>query len=96
MCIAINISERHDGFFEAMRYASFQTLAVLTGTGFSTDNFDAYPAFSKMLLVCLMFVGGCAGSTAGGMKIARIMVVFKVAYQETTAFLASSTDVCAY
>jgi trk system potassium uptake protein TrkH len=83
LCIAINISERHDGFFEAMRYASFQTLAVLTGTGFSTDNFDAYPAFSKMLLVCLMFVGGCAGSTAGGMKIARIMVVFKVAYQET-------------
>ena len=47
LCIAINISERHDGFFEAMRYASFQTLAVLTGTGFGIDNFDAYPAFSE-------------------------------------------------
>ncbi len=83
LCVAFNIADRHEGFSEAVRYASFQTLAILTGTGFSTDNFDAYPAFSKMLLVCLMFVGGCAGSTAGGMKIARIMVVFKVAYQET-------------
>ncbi len=82
LCIAFNIADRHADFSQAMRYASFQTLAVFTGTGFSTDNFDAYPAFSKILLVCLMFVGGCAGSTAGGLKIARVMVVFKVAYQE--------------
>ncbi len=82
LLIALDIREIHGEFLQALRYASFQTLAILTGTGFGTDNFDAYPPFSKLLLVCLMFVGGCAGSTAGGMKISRLMVVFKVAYQE--------------
>ena len=83
LLIALDIHDRHGEFLQALRYASFQTVAILTTTGFGTDNFDAYPPFSKLLLVCLMFVGGCAGSTAGGMKISRLMVVFKVAYQET-------------
>jgi trk system potassium uptake protein len=83
LLIALDIHERHGEFLQALRYASFQTVAILTTTGFGTDNFDAYPPFSKLLLVCLMFVGGCAGSTAGGIKISRLMVVFKVAYQET-------------
>ena len=68
---------------ESLRHASFQTVSIITTTGFGTDDFDAYPAFSKMTLVCLMFVGGCAGSTAGGMKVSRLMVLFKIAHQET-------------
>jgi len=80
--ITVDITSLHEGIFKALRYASFQTVAILTTTGFGTDNFDAYPAFSRVILVCLMFIGGSAGSTAGGMKISRIMVLFKVAYQE--------------
>ncbi|MGM0558231.1 MAG: TrkH family potassium uptake protein, partial [Myxococcota bacterium] len=67
--------EKHDTLFESFRYAIFQVLAIVTTTGFGTDNFDLYPPFSKLLLVLLMFVGGMAGSTAGGMKIIRLMVV---------------------
>ena len=80
--IAVNIRSLHGGFLAGLRYAGFQSVAILTTTGFGTDNFDAYPAFSKLVLVCMMFIGGSAGSTAGGMKISRLMVVCKVAYQE--------------
>jgi trk system potassium uptake protein TrkH len=74
--------EKHGSLFESFRYASFQVLAIVTTTGFGTDNFNLYPPMSKMLLVILMFVGGMAGSTAGGMKIVRLMVVFKAIYVE--------------
>ena len=73
---------RHPDFAQALRYSAFQTVAVATTTGFCTDDFDAYPALSRTLLVCLMFVGGCAGSTSGGMKVSRLMVIGKIAYQE--------------
>lgn len=83
LLLTVDIRSLHEDFLQGLRYASFQTVAILTTTGFGTDNFDAYPSFSKTILVCLMFIGGSAGSTAGGMKISRIMVLFKVAYQET-------------
>jgi trk system potassium uptake protein TrkH len=82
LVIAVNVLGRHPHFLTALRYASFQTLAVSTTTGFATDNFDLYPSFSKILMVVLMFIGGSAGSTAGGIKISRIIIVFKAAYHE--------------
>jgi len=65
---------------QALRYASFQVVSLMTTTGFCTDNFDIYPFFSRMLLVILMFVGGCAGSTGGGIKVVRIVMLAKMAY----------------
>jgi trk system potassium uptake protein len=82
LLISLDIWSLHGSLGKAFQYAGFQTVAILTTTGFGTDNFDLYPAFSKTILVCLMFIGGSAGSTAGGMKISRLMVLFKVAYQE--------------
>ncbi len=82
LAIAANILLIHANFLTALRYAMFQVVAVVTTTGFGTDNFDLYPPFSKLLLVTLMFIGGSAGSTAGGMKVSRIMVVAKVAFIE--------------
>ena len=82
LLIAVSILERYPDFLTALRYASFQTLAVSTTTGFATDNFDLYPSFAKILMVALMCVGGCAGSTAGGMKISRLVIVIKAAYNE--------------
>lgn len=68
----------HDEFRDAM----FQTVAVSTTTGLMTADFDQYPALSKYLLFLLMFIGGCAGSTAGGLKVSRVLIVFKRSIQE--------------
>ncbi len=61
----------------SLRLASFQVVSIITTTGFCTANFDLWPNFSRLFLVILMFFGGCAGSTGGGMKQIRIMVVVK-------------------
>ena len=63
---------------QALRYASFQTIALHTGTGFVTADYDPWPFFSRALLVGLMFIGGCAGSTAGGIKVIRFWIALKV------------------
>ncbi len=63
---------------EAVRYASFQTVALHTGTGFCTADYDQWPFLSRTLLIGLMFVGGCAGSTAGGVKVIRFWIMMKV------------------
>jgi len=65
----------------ALRMASFQTVSIMTTTGFCTDNFDVWPHFSRMLLLLLMFVGGCAGSTGGGMKVVRLIMLAKMTYR---------------
>jgi trk system potassium uptake protein TrkH len=74
--VSVSILHRY-GFGGALRYGAFQVVSIQTTTGFSTDDFNVYPAYAKILLVGLMFVGGSAGSTAGGMKISRLMVIFK-------------------
>ncbi len=61
----------------AFRYTSFQVASVMTTTGYATADFNLWPMFSKTLLLLIMFFGGCAGSTAGGIKISRIMIGFK-------------------
>lgn len=73
---------RHDSLFDALRYAAFQVVAVLTTTGFGTDDFALYPPLPQLLLLFLMFSGGMAGSTAGGMKIVRFLVLGKAIYAE--------------
>jgi len=65
------------GLGNAFRYGSFQVVSVLTTTGFGTADFDSWPQFTRLFLVALMLVGGCAGSTAGGSKIVRLYVVAK-------------------
>jgi trk system potassium uptake protein TrkH len=75
--ISVNIFSRHPGFLDAFRHGFFQAVSIGTTTGFATDDFNLYPPFSKTLLVILMFIGGSAGSTAGGMKVQRWIVVFK-------------------
>lgn len=67
---------------EGLRYASFQVASILTTTGFATADFDAWPALAKGVLVTLMLVGGCAGSTAGGVKVIRLVTLFKQGLNE--------------
>jgi trk system potassium uptake protein TrkH len=70
------------GFWEALRLAAFQTATILTTTGFATEDFSLWPPFALAILVGLMFVGGSAGSTGGGPKCMRIMLVVKRSYLE--------------
>jgi trk system potassium uptake protein TrkH len=64
----------------AFRVAAFQVVSVMTTTGFITADFDQWPELSRMILVLLMFVGGCAGSTGGGIKVIRIVMLLKMVY----------------
>lgn len=75
--IALNITFMYNGWREALRYAFFQVSSILTTTGFSTVNFNVWPDFSRSLLVMLMFLGACAGSTGGGIKISRTIILIK-------------------
>ena len=67
---------------KAFRYALFQVSSIMTTTGFVTDNFSKWPAFSQIILVILMFIGGSAGSTGGGIKCVRLLLIFKDSYRE--------------
>ncbi|MCH8991841.1 MAG: TrkH family potassium uptake protein, partial [Acidobacteria bacterium] len=73
--VTVAILPGEAGILEALRHGSFQVVSLQTTTGFGTDDFDSYPSFARLLLLGLMFVGGSAGSTAGGMKMSRLMVL---------------------
>jgi len=80
--IDLRLHGMFNSFFNALRYAGFQSSSILTTTGFSTDDFAKWPAASQAVLFFLMFIGGCAGSTAGGIKVIRIFTLFKMAFTE--------------
>lgn len=69
-------------FGEALRHSAFSLASVISTTGFATENFDLWPSFAKCVLVLAMFVGACAGSTGGGIKVSRVVVLYKGATHE--------------
>lgn len=71
-----------DSWGRALRDAAFTVPSIMTTTGFVTADFDEWDTAAKFALVVLMFVGGCAGSTAGGIKVVRVMVIFRTNFQE--------------
>ena len=75
--IVLNIRDLYGSLTETVRHASFQVSSIMTTTGFATTDFDTWPQFSKGLLMLLMVVGACAGSTGGGLKCARLLLLFK-------------------
>ncbi|MEA3293731.1 MAG: TrkH family potassium uptake protein [Euryarchaeota archaeon] len=67
---------------ESFRYAIFHVLSIMTGTGYATFDFNTWPDSCRIILFMLMFIGGCAGSTAGGIKVVRILLLIKYGYRE--------------
>lgn len=81
--IALNIHfSIYNNFGKSLRDSFFQVSSIITTTGYSTANYDTWPTFSKAILFMLMFIGGCAGSTAGGIKCIRILVALKMIKRE--------------
>ena len=80
--ITANIYSMYNGLGEALRHAAFQVGSIITTTGFSSCDFDLWPTLSKEILVMLMFVGACAGSTGGGMKVSRLLLMGKTVGKE--------------
>lgn len=74
-------------FSDGLRHAAFQVGSVITTTGFSTMDFDRWSSTSKTILVMLMFIGACAGSTGGGIKVSRILVLIKTVLKELNSFI---------
>lgn len=85
--IMINTLHLFGSFFEALRHVSFQVASIITTTGFATIDFDQWPQTSRSILVMLMFIGACAGSTGGGIKVSRIMVAVKTVAKELHSYI---------
>ena len=85
--IVANILSLYDSVGTALRHTFFQVSSVITTTGYATVDFGQWPVFSKTVLVLLMFVGGCAGSTAGGLKVTRIVTLAKAAVMDMRKML---------
>ena len=81
--IFLQMRDIYPTFAEALRHSAFQVSSIMTTTGYSTTDFDLWPGLSKALLLMLMVIGACAGSTGGGMKCARVLLVFKSLQRNT-------------
>jgi trk system potassium uptake protein TrkH len=82
--IAVNLilSETISDIGDSIRHAAFSVASIISTTGFSTENFDLWPSLSQVVLVLIMFIGACAGSTGGGIKVSRIIILVKGVIRE--------------
>ena len=80
--ITVNILHTYENIFHSFRYASFQVASVITTTGFYTADYNLWPELSKVILLGLMVIGACAGSTGGGIKVSRLLILVKIVKQE--------------
>ena len=85
--IAWDIRGLFDSVGDAIRHSYFQVGSVITTTGFASANFDLWPETSRTILVMLMFIGACAGSTGGGIKVSRLIILVKTFFKEITSYL---------
>ncbi len=85
--ISFNIYPIYNDVSDTVRTSAFQVSSIITTTGYSTADFNLWPALSKGILFMLMFMGGCAGSTAGGLKITRVILLFKLIRREVLRIL---------
>lgn len=77
LIICINCVNMFENVWESLRHSAFQVSSIITTTGYSTTDFEQWPAISKGILILLMFIGACAGSTGGGIKVSRILIYLK-------------------
>lgn len=82
VAISLNVYHLYPNAFETFRNVFFTVTAIISSAGYTTANYDLWPQFSRVLIILLMFCGACAGSTGGGMKVSRIIILVKSAFTE--------------
>ncbi len=82
VAFSLYLTNTYTGFWESLRQSAFQTASILTSTGFTTATFSEWPLHVPLVLVMLSFTGGCAGSTAGGIKVIRLLLVLKLGIRQ--------------
>lgn len=87
LIIAINIRDMFTSFGEAVHHSAFQVASIMTTTGYSTVDFDLWPSEAKTILVLLMFIGACSGSTGGGIKVSRVLILAKTIKKELMSLI---------
>ena len=87
LLIAVNIRGYFSHFWQAVQQSAFQVGSIITTTGYATTDFNLWPEFSRTILVMLMFVGACAGSTGGGVKVYRLLIMVKTVKKELRQLL---------
>ncbi|MBO5726095.1 MAG: TrkH family potassium uptake protein [Clostridia bacterium] len=85
--ITVNISNLYSSFSEAIRHSAFQVASIISTTGYGTTDFNAWPGICRAVIFILMFTGACAGSTAGGLKLSRVILLFKTVGREIRQML---------
>ena len=81
LLLLINTASRWASFWEGLRHCAFTAVTIMSTTGFVSTNFELWPQFSRFLIILLMYLGACAGSTGGGLKVVRVQLLFKSAYR---------------
>ena len=87
LLVTFNIRGFYDSILTSLHHAAFQVASIMTTTGFATADFNAWPALSKTILVILMFIGACAGSTGGGLKVSRVVILLRSVRQDIVKML---------
>ncbi len=87
LAIAVNIYQMYGSAAVSLRHAFFQVSSIITTTGFATADFNLWPSFSKSILLVVMFIGGCAGSTGGGLKVGRVIILVKASLADMKKML---------
>ncbi len=85
--IMVDVINRFDGFWTALRHSAFQVASIITTTGYATTDFNYWNTTSHIVLISLMFIGACAGSTGGGIKVSRIVIGIKTVFKEFLSYI---------
>jgi trk system potassium uptake protein TrkH len=91
--LALSLNSEYGSVSETMRYGIFQTISIATTTGFSSQNYSNWPAAIPVFLIMVSFIGACVGSTGGGIKVVRILVMFRLGMKEINRFIRPNAQV---
>ena len=91
--IALSLNGQYDSANETLRHSLFQTISIATTTGFTSQNYSSWPAAIPVFLIMMSFIGACVGSTGGGIKVVRILVMFRLGMKEIHKFIRPNAQV---
>ena len=91
--VALSLNGQYDSANETVRYGLFQTISIATTTGFTSQNYSSWPAAIPFFLITMSFIGACVGSTGGGIKVVRILVMFRLGMKEIHKFIRPNAQV---